>query len=173
MSFHRTAEGLESPAVLNLLSVCLSFCLGVSVSVGRPVCLSKRSSNEAEVPRLSPYCVPPPRALHLTRAGVRAWGCVGWDGGGGVQLMGSITFLLSPVGRHGDRGGDLHRQRDQERPEHVLRQEQGDCLLVFLCFCKKRLKKTNLFLFFLKSHLKSAFILIQIHILNESDYSFD
>lgn len=87
--------------------------------------------------------------------------------------MGSITFLLSPVGRHGDRGGDLHRQRDQERPEHVLRQEQGDCLLVFLCFCKKRLKKTNLFLFFLKSHLKSAFILIQIHILNESDYSFD
>lgn len=90
--------------------------------------------------------------------------------------MGSITFLLSPVGRHGDRGGDLHRQRDQERPEHVLRQEQGDCLLVFLCFCKKRQKKKQpffIFIFFMKSHLKSAFILIQIHILNESDYSFD
>lgn len=63
--------------------------------------------------------------------------------------MGSITFLLSPVGRHGDRGGDLHRQRDQERPEHVLRQEQGDCLLVFLCLCKKRQKKKKLFLFFI------------------------
>lgn len=89
--------------------------------------------------------------------------------------MGSITFLLSPVGRHGDRGGDLHRQRDQERPEHVLRQEQGDCLLVFLCLCKKRQKKPNFFyfLFFLKSHFKTALFFIHIHLLNESDCSFD
>lgn len=41
--------------------------------------------------------------------------------------MGSITFLFSLLGRHGDRGGDLHRQRDQKRTEHVLCQEQGEC----------------------------------------------
>lgn len=40
--------------------------------------------------------------------------------------MGSITFLFSLLGRHGDRGGDLHRQRDPKRSEHVLRQEQGE-----------------------------------------------
>lgn len=40
--------------------------------------------------------------------------------------MSSITFLVSVFGRHGDRGGDLHRQRDPQRTEHVLRQEQGE-----------------------------------------------
>lgn len=75
-----------------------------------------------------------------------------------MQLMGSITFLLSPVGRHSDRGGDLHRQRDQERPEHVLRQEQGDCFLVFPVFVKK---KTKTFIYFiLKSHSNYSVLFI-------------
>lgn len=78
--------------------------------------------------------------------------------------MGSITFLLSPIGRHGDRGGDLHRQRDQERPEHVLRQEQGDCPLVFL-FVQKKDKKTKkkmyVFDFFLIA-IKTLFLYIYI-----------
>lgn len=46
--------------------------------------------------------------------------------------MSSITFLVSLLGRHGDRGGDLHRQRDQKRTEHVLCQEQGEHFLVFV-----------------------------------------
>lgn len=60
------------------------------------------------------------------------------DGGGGVQLMSSITFLVSLLGRHGDRGGDLHRQRDQKRTEHVLCQEQGEYFLVFLFLLERR-----------------------------------
>lgn len=52
------------------------------------------------------------------------------DGGGEVQLMSSITFLVSLLGRHGDRGGDLHGQRDQKPTEHVLCQEQGE----YVCY---------------------------------------
>lgn len=58
--------------------------------------------------------------------------------------MSSITFLVSLLGRHGDRGGDLHRQRDQKRTEHVLCQEQGEYFLVFL-FLQDRRKVLRLF----------------------------
>lgn len=44
--------------------------------------------------------------------------------------MSSITFLVSLLGRHGDRGGDLHRQRDQKCTEHVVCQEQGEYFFV-------------------------------------------
>uniref|UniRef100_A0A3Q3ARJ1 Phospholipid-transporting ATPase n=1 Tax=Kryptolebias marmoratus TaxID=37003 RepID=A0A3Q3ARJ1_KRYMA len=39
--------------------------------------------------------------------------------------MSCITSFVSVFGRNRDRGGDLHRQRDPKRSEHVLRQEQG------------------------------------------------
>lgn len=88
-------------------------------------------------------------------------------GGGGVQLMGSITFLLSPIGRHGDRGSDLHRQGDQERPEHFQRQEQGDC--VFVCVCGKKEQLLFLFFsFFLKSPYNTVFFYCIVHLFNES-----
>lgn len=40
--------------------------------------------------------------------------------------MGIITFPFSLLGRHSNRSGDLHRQRDQECIEHILCQEQGE-----------------------------------------------
>lgn len=54
--------------------------------------------------------------------------------------MSSITFLVSFLGRHGDRGGDLHRQRDQKRTEHVLCQEQGEYFFRFFLLCRKVLR---------------------------------
>lgn len=102
MSFHRTAEGPESCTALNLLSVSLSVCWSVGAAM-RQKCLG------------SALIVFPPLVHFISlERGCGRRGVLGARGGGGVgvQLMGSITFLLSPVGRHGDRGGDLHRQRD-------------------------------------------------------------
>lgn len=64
--------------------------------------------------------------------------------------MSSITFLVSIFGRHGDRGGDLHRQRDQKRTEHVLCQEQGECFFFFV-FCSFESK-----VFFLVSYTNNV-----------------
>lgn len=117
MSFHRVAEGPESLSVLNS-------CLLAWVAM-RQNCLSSAL-----------LCFHSCSSSYLTKMSVCACMlvcvvCV-CDGGGGVQLMSSITFLVSLLGRHGDRGGDLHRQRDQKRTEHVLCQEQGEYFLVFV-----------------------------------------
>lgn len=40
--------------------------------------------------------------------------------------MGIIAFLFSLLGRHSNRSGDLLRQRDEKRIEHILCQEQGE-----------------------------------------------
>ena len=124
MSFHRVAEGPESLSVLNS-------CLLAWVAM-RQNCLSSAL-----------LCFHSCSSSYLTKMSVCACMlvcvvCV-CDGGGGVQLMSSITFLVSLLGRHGDRGGDLHRQRDQKRTEHVLCQEQGEYFLVFV-YLKERWK---------------------------------
>lgn len=132
MSFHRVAEGPESLSVLNS-------CLLAWVAM-RQNCLSSAL-----------LCFHSCSSSYLTKMSVCAcmlvcgvWCVCVWDGGGGVQLMSSITFLVSLLGRHGDRGGDLHRQRDQKRTEHVLCQEQGEHFLVFVF-----LKESCLIFFFL------------------------
>lgn len=36
-----------------------------------------------------------------------------------------LSFSCSLLGRHSNRSGDLHRQRDKKCPEHILCQKQG------------------------------------------------
>lgn len=122
MSFHRVAEGPECLSVLNS-------CLLAWVAM-RQNCLS--SALLCFLSCSSSYLTKMSVCMHICVCCVRV--CVSvcvWDGGGEVQLMSSITFLVSIFGRHGDRGGDLHRQRDQKRTEHVLCQEQGECFFLF------------------------------------------
>lgn len=44
----------------------------------------------------------------------------------GVIAAAALTFFVSPSGRNGDRGGDLHGKGDPQRPQHLRRQEQGE-----------------------------------------------
>lgn len=75
---------------------------------------------------MRPHCLSSALLCFLTCSSSYLTKVRAFDGGTEVQLMSSITFLVFLLGRHGDRGGDLHGQRDQKRTEHVLCQEQGD-----------------------------------------------